>query len=121
MRKPERFACGKNSVVGPVKGKPGTFGYVCLFCGSYRCDRCRIPKLKKVRSAIARIASEMGLNKLATLTLDRKKIKKVYSSSRLVTLCLSLVAFPLGDELEWSEVGQRLMRAHTVVGFLPAQ
>jgi hypothetical protein len=29
----------------------------------------------------------------------------VYSSSRLVTLCLSLVAFPLGDELEWSEVG----------------
>ena len=38
-----------------------------------------------------------------------------------MTLCLSEVAFPLGDELEWGEVGQRLMRAHTVVGFLPTQ
>jgi hypothetical protein len=87
MRKPERFACGKNSVVGPLKGKPGTFGYMCLFCGSYRCDRCRIPKLKKVRSAIARIASEMKLNKMATLTLDRKKIKKGQRSDRYIRNC----------------------------------
>src|SRR6266478_2312584 len=49
------------------------------------------------------------------------EVKKVYSSSRLVTLCLSEVAFPLGDELEWSEIGQRLMWAHAVVGFLPAE
>src|SRR6266481_6407623 len=87
MGKPERFACGKNSVVGPLKGKPGTFGYMCLFCGSYRCDRCRIPKLKKVRSAIARIASEKKLDKMATLTLDRKKIKKGQRSDRYIRDC----------------------------------
>src|SRR6267143_6085474 len=50
-----------------------------------------------------------------------RSVNRVYSSSRLVTLCLSEVAFPLSDELEWSEVGQRLMRAHAVVGFLPAE
>jgi len=45
--------------------------------------------LKKVRSAIARIASEKKLNKLATLTLDRKLIKKGQRSDRYIRNCWS--------------------------------
>jgi hypothetical protein len=76
MRETEHFGCGNYSVVGPLKGKPGKFGYLCLFCGSYRCNRCRNPKLKRVRAAIARIASERKLNKMATLTLDPKRLSR---------------------------------------------
>jgi hypothetical protein len=76
LRKTQSFGCGNFSVVGPVKGKPGAFGYMCLFCKSYRCDRCRDPKLKDVRSAICRIASERKLNKMATLTLDPKRVPR---------------------------------------------
>ena len=78
MRETEHFGCGNFSVVGPLKGKPGKFGYLCLFCGSYRCNRCRNPKLKRVRSEISRIASEKKLNKMATLTLDPKSIPRRY-------------------------------------------
>jgi len=76
LREIEHFGCGNFSLVGPLKGKPGKFGYMCLFCGSYRCNRCRNPKLKRVRTEIARIASERKLNKMATLTLDPKRLKK---------------------------------------------
>ncbi len=74
MRKIRGFGCGNFSVVGPVKGKPGSFGYSSLFCKSYRCNRCRKPKLKKVRARIAEIAQEHKLNKMATLTIDPKRI-----------------------------------------------
>src|SRR6266851_637207 len=87
MRKKESFGCGNFSAVGPLKGKPGKFAYICLFCGSYRCNRCRNPKLKKVQSAIARIASEKKLNKLATLTLDRKRIPRGWRSDRYIRDC----------------------------------
>ena len=87
MRKKESFGCGNFSVVGPLKGKPGKFGYMCLFCGSYRCNRCRNPKLKKVRAAIARIASEKKLNKMATLTLDRKLIPRGVRTDRYLREC----------------------------------
>jgi hypothetical protein len=76
MRKEKSFECGNFSVVGPVKGKPGKFGYLCLFCGSYRCNRCRNPKLKKVRAEISRVASERKLDRMATLTLDPKRVPK---------------------------------------------
>jgi hypothetical protein len=76
MRETEHFGCGNFSVVGPLKGKPGKFGYLCLFCRSYRCNRCRNPKLKEVRTEISRIASEKKLNKMATLTLDPKRISR---------------------------------------------
>jgi hypothetical protein len=76
LREMQHFGCGNFSLVGPLKGKLGKFGYACLFCGSYRCNRCRNPKLKRVRAAIARIASERKLNKMATLTLDPKRLKK---------------------------------------------
>jgi hypothetical protein len=76
LQQKAKFACGKFSVVGPLKGKPGKFGHKCLFCGSYRCDRCRNSKLKKVRARIAQIASEYKLTRMATLTLDPKRIPK---------------------------------------------
>ena len=43
----------------------------------------------------------------------------MYSSSRLVTLCLSPMEFPSGDEFQRSEVGEGLVRAHAVVGMFP--
>src|SRR5438132_13603324 len=45
--------------------------------------------------------------------------ESMYSSSRLVTLCLSPMEFPTGDEFQWGEVGERLVRAHAVVGVFP--
>ena len=75
--KPEKcFVCGSSTVVGPVKGKPGQFGYAALFCKSYRCDRCRKPKLKKVRKRISEVAEEHKLTRMVTLTLDPKRIPK---------------------------------------------
>ena len=74
LRKIRGFGCGNFSVVGPVKGKPGVFGHKALFCQSYRCNRCRKPKLRKVRARIAEIAQENKLTRMATLTLDPKKL-----------------------------------------------
>jgi hypothetical protein len=74
LRKIRRFGCGNFSVVGAVKGKPGTFGHKTLFCQSYRCDRCRKPKLRRVRARISEIAQEHKLTRMATLTLDPKRI-----------------------------------------------
>jgi len=36
-----------------------------------------------------------------------------------VTLCLSPIVFPTGDEFQWGEVGEGLVRAHAVVGMFP--
>jgi len=75
--KPEKpFVCGTSTVVGPVKGKLGLFGHGTLFCMSYRCDRCRKPKLKKVRKRISEVAEEHKLTRMVTLTLDPKRIPK---------------------------------------------
>jgi len=74
LRKIRGFGCGNFSVVGPVKGKPGVFGHKALFCQSYRCNRCRKPKLRKVRARIAEIAQEHKLTRMATLTLDPKRL-----------------------------------------------
>lgn len=83
-------------MVGPVKGKPGKFGYMCLFCRSYRCNRCRGSKLKKVRSRIAQIASEKQLNRMATLTLDRKRIPRDVRSDRYIRECWRKMRVLLG-------------------------
>src|ERR1700736_997405 len=45
--------------------------------------------------------------------------KGLYSSSRLVTLCLSGLEFPTSDKFEWSEVSQGLVRTHAIVSFFP--
>jgi len=45
----------------------------------------------------------------------------VYSSSRLVTLCLSGIRLPSSDEFKGGEIGQRLVWSHAVVGVFPAQ
>jgi hypothetical protein len=76
MKREKPFGCGNFSVVGPVKGKPGLFGHGMLFCESYRCDRCRKPKLKKVRKRISEVAEEHKLTRMVTLTLDPKRIPK---------------------------------------------
>lgn len=76
LREIQSFGCGNFSVVGPVKGKPGMFGHKALFCQSYRCDRCRKPKLKRVRARISEIAQEHKLSRMATLTLDPARIPK---------------------------------------------
>jgi hypothetical protein len=52
------------------------FGYSPLFCKSYRCDRCRPRKLKEVRARICAAADKHKLNKMATLTLDRKRLTR---------------------------------------------
>jgi hypothetical protein len=74
--KPKRdfFVCGGYSVSGPIRGELGKYGYKCLFCGSYRCKRCRGPKLKRVRRRLIEIAEEHKLQRFVTLTLDPKKI-----------------------------------------------
>src|SRR5882762_1259308 len=46
--------------------------------------------------------------------------KMVYSSSRLVTLCLSRVRLPASEKFERGEIGEGLMGPYAVVGFLPA-
>jgi hypothetical protein len=43
----------------------------------------------------------------------------MYSSSRLVTLCLSVRSFPPVQEFEWGEVGQGRMGPDVVVGVFP--
>ncbi len=74
MTREKGFGCGNFSVVGPVKGKPGVFGNKALFCKSYRCRRCRTPKLRDVRARISNAASQHKLNKMVTLTLDPKRL-----------------------------------------------
>ena len=71
---PKFFTCGGFSLSGPLRGQPGKYAFACLFCGSYRCNRCRKPKLKKVRKRISEIAEEHQLTRMATLTLDPKKL-----------------------------------------------
>ena len=50
---------------------------------------------------------------------DLRICKSVYSSSRLVTLCLSPMEFPTGDEFQWGEVGERLVGSHAVIDVFP--
>ena len=87
MKRPKGFGCGNFSVVGPLKGQPGKFGHKALFCQSYRCKRCRNPKLKKVRARIAEIATQHMLTRMATLTLDPSKIKKGWTTDRYLREC----------------------------------
>jgi hypothetical protein len=87
QRRQKPFGCGNFSVVGPLKGQPGKFGHKSLFCQSYRCRRCRNPKLKKVRARIAQIATEHKLTRMATLTLDPKRIPKGKQTDRYLREC----------------------------------
>lgn len=74
-------------MVGPLRGQPGKFGYKCLFCQSYRCNRCRNPKLKKARARLAEIAQHHKLQRMATLTLDAKRIPKGERTDRYIREC----------------------------------
>jgi hypothetical protein len=104
-QKTDSFGCGNFSVVGPLKGQPGKFGHKSLFCQSYRCNRCRNPKLKRVRARIAEIASERKLSKMATLTLDTKRIPRGKRTDRHIRECWNemrvLLARRYGQSLDF--------------------
>ena len=87
VRRDPKFGCGNFSLIGPLKGKPGHVGVRCLFCGSYRCNRCRNPKLKKVRARLGEIAQQHELQRMATLTLDRKRVPKGERTDRYIREC----------------------------------
>jgi hypothetical protein len=87
VKRPKAFGCGNFSIVGPLKGQPGKFGHKSLFCASYRCKRCRPPKLKKVRARIAEIATQHKLTRMATLTLDPSRIPKGQKTDRYLREC----------------------------------
>ena len=124
MKQPKPFGCGNFSVVGPLKGQPGKFGHKALFCQSYRCKRCRNPKLKKVRARIAEIATQHKLTRMATLTLDPSKIKKGETTDRYLRECwremrVSLarrfkVSLPFVGVLEFHKSG--VAHLHLLVG-----
>jgi hypothetical protein len=87
LKREKPFGCGNKTAVGPLKGQPGKFGHAALFCQSYRCRRCRNPKLKKVRARIAEIATKDKLQCMATLTLDPKRIPKGQRTDRYLREC----------------------------------
>ncbi len=87
MQQLRQFACAANTVFGPLKGQMGKFGFKCLFCGSYRCNRCRGQKLKKVRARIAALATEHKLQRMATLTLDPKRVPNRARTDRYIREC----------------------------------
>jgi hypothetical protein len=87
LKREKPFICGGCSVVGPLKGQPGKFGYKALFCQSYSCNRCRNPKLKKMRARIAEIATQHKLTRMATLTLDPSQIPKGKKTDRYLREC----------------------------------
>lgn len=82
MQHEEQFGCGKFSVVGPLKGKIGRLGHSRLLCRRYRCKNCLPRKLRDMRSRIAQLAEEHKLKRLASLTLDPKRIPPGISSDR---------------------------------------
>jgi len=104
LRKVRGFGCGNFSVVGAVKGRPGLFGHKSLFCQSYRCNRCRKPKLRKVRARIAEIAQEHNLTRMATLTLDPKKLtaKDRKHTDRYIRNCWRKFRISLAREFKGS-------------------
>ena len=98
LKRKKAFGCGTHSVVGPVSGKPGKYGHKAVFCQSYRCKRCRNPKLKKVRARIAQIATEHKLTRMATLTLDPKRIPKGQRTDRYLRECWRKMRVSLARE-----------------------
>ena len=66
--------CGKYSVAGPIKNRPGRIGYKRLRCRSLRCPKCLNPKARATRDRIGEIASERKLTRFVTLTLDPSRI-----------------------------------------------
>ena len=112
MKREKPFICGGCSVVGPLKGQPGKFGYKALFCQSYRCNRCRNPKLKKMRARIAQIATEHKLERMATLTLDPSKIEKGERTDRYIRKCWRKMRVSLAREFRKSLVFVGVLEFH---------
>jgi predicted permease len=90
----------------PILQSPSSQTYLAV-----RSDRNPEQLVAAIRSAVRDLD--------ASLPLYIEPWNKVYSSSRLVTLCLSPIVFPTSDEFQWGEVGEGLVRAHAVVGMFP--
>lgn len=68
---------------GPVKPEgSGKVGFMRARCKRYSCPRCGPRKLRQARSRIAEIATELGLTRFVTLTLDPKKLTGVQGAER---------------------------------------
>jgi len=79
--------CGSYTLVGPIKGQLGRLAHSRLFCKSLRCPYCRKPKLKNLRSQIAKVAHQLQLTRFVTLTLDPKKLRNSKESDRYLRKC----------------------------------
>jgi hypothetical protein len=112
LKREKPFGCGNFSVVGPLKGQPGKFGHKALFCQSYRCGRCRNPKLKKVRARIAEIATQHKLQRMATLTLDPSRIPKGERTDRYIRECWCKMRVSLAREFGESIVFVGVLEFH---------
>ena len=71
-QRPKKWYCGKYTLIGLVKG---TFSHHRFRCKSYACGRCGPRKIRQVRKRIVQRATERGLQRFLTLTLDPKKLK----------------------------------------------
>lgn len=69
-----RTRCGTHTLVGPLAESENRFGYFRHRCKSYACSICGPKKLRKARRRIGEVAHEKQLTRLATLTLDPRKI-----------------------------------------------
>lgn len=79
--------CGSYTLVGPVKGQPGTLAHSRLFCKSLRCPHCRKSKLKRLRARIAQLAHQSQLRRFVTLTLDPRRLRNTKESDRYLRNC----------------------------------
>jgi hypothetical protein len=82
-----KFGCGRFTVLGPIDGSLAKCGHRRLLCDGLRCSRCLPRRLRAVRARIAEIATQYGLTRFATLTLDPKKIAPGVRSDRYLRNC----------------------------------
>src|SRR6266446_7050845 len=85
---------------------------------SYSTLSCRI-SFSSVANSSSMVAMSGRFPQTSMLGARSKTVNRMYSSSRLVTLCLFRFAFPLEQEFLGSKISQGLVRAHTVVSIFP--
>jgi hypothetical protein len=87
LQQPGKFGCGRFTVLGPIEGSLTKCGHKRLLCDCLRCERCRPRRLRIMRARIAEQATKHGLTRLATLTLDPKKLPAGVRSDRYLRNC----------------------------------
>jgi hypothetical protein len=74
------FQCGAFTLVGPLADAEGRFSYIRHRCKSYSCPVCGPKKLRRARWRIAQEAQQRRLTRLASLTLDPRRIPQGHSA-----------------------------------------